>query len=446
MTIHATYFSWVSRSRLFRCAWLMLVVSLLFPMLAGPDAQSWVLSSVFVVRKALAWSAALPGDGDRLTLVQSTVTCLALFANILFLYAAYLPQSVRASRGWKALSTGALVVGVAVGLLVQEMAHLIAYWLWLLALVLTVIGFVGFGEDLTASSTADADSVIDRGEAPPLVMMLLGFTLIWIVVNAAERAILTPTAISATQALKGYVNDSAQVLNRDEASRLDFALQGLEKKTTTQIAVAIYPRVPNGSIEEFTMRAAERLPLGRPDMDNGALLFIFVAERAARLEVGYGLEGTLPDVWVKRMLETTLSPALARGDYFGGIDATLNALFAQIGTHAMAPDALANWASRLRTGQPNLTERWLRAVSGTGFGHRVLYTIVGAFAMFAVWAPLSRRRASAKRRRAQNGPDGGDVFESLQTLWAFATFIPVGIVIIVAGGGMFGGAGALIHW
>ena len=438
---------WLTRPRLFRIAWLLLLASLLFPIFATPDAGSFALSAVHVVHRALAWSDALPGDADRLGLLQESVLCLALFTNILFLYAAYLPAKHRVSVAWKAMSLGALLIGLAVGVSVPELLRLPAYGLWLAALVLTVVGFAWVGDDTEPSERASSSaSVIDRGEMPPLVIMLLGFTLFWVVINWAERAFLSPTAISATHALKGYVNDSAQVLQHDEASRLDVALQGFEKSTTMQIAVAIYPRVPNGSIEEFTLRAAERLPLGRPDLDNGALLFVFVAERAARLEVGYGLEGTLTDVGAKRLLEANLAPALAHGDYYGGIDATLKAMFAQLGVHAPAPDALTRWSKHLRPGQPKFAERSLRAISRISFGHRILFTFLGTFALFMVWTPPSMRRTPSKKSRAQAAPDESNAFDAVRGLWALSTLIPTAIAMIVVGGGMFGGAGALIHW
>lgn len=446
MTETTTGLSWVTRPRLFRLAWLLLLASLLIPARGGSESDSFTLSVVHVAHRALAWTAALPGDADRLGSAQSTVLCLALFANILFLYAPSLPEARRVVQGWRTLSFAALAVAIATGLLVSDLRSLSAYWLWLAALVLTVVGFVWFGRDPVAKSATSAESVIDRGEVPAFVYILLGFTLFWAGVNALERSLLTPTEIAASHALNGYVSDRANVLTRDEEARIDRELKDLERATTTQIAVAIYPSVPSGSIEEFTIRAAERLPLGRPDLDNGAILFIFIAERVARMEVGYGLEGALTDVEVKRLLETQLSPALARGDYFGGIDATLKSLIGQLRQRVMGADAVTRWARRLGGAEPRLVERGLRAVSSIGIGHRILFTFLGTFAIFIVWTPPSMRPGTARKPTSRTTSDEGEAFDKVRALWALSTLIPTGIAMIIVGGGMFGGAGALIHW
>ena len=446
MTESSTGSSWVTRPRVFRLAWLLLLASLVIPLRGASDSGSFTLSAVHVAHRALAWDGALPGDADRLGTAQSTVLCLALFANILFLYAAYLPDARRASLGWRALSFAALAVAIATGLLVPEFRSLPAYWLWLAALALTALGFVMLGQDSVANSAMSTESVIDRGEVPPFVYILLGFTLFWAGVNALERALLAPTEIAASHALNGYVNDRANVLSRDEVARLDAELKDFERATTTQIAVAIYPSVPSGSIDEFTIRAAERMPLGRPDLDNGAILFIFIAERAARLEVGYGLEGVLPDVEVKRLLDAQLSAALARGDYFGGIDGTVKSMTETLRQRVMGADAVTRWSQRLGGAQPRLLERWLRAVSSIDIGYRILFTFLGTFAVFIVWTPPSMRPGTSRKSSARNRSDGSEGFDTVRALWALSTLIPTGIAMIVVGGGMFGGAGALIHW
>jgi uncharacterized membrane protein YgcG len=446
MTDSSTGANWVTRPRLFRIAWLLLLASLVIPVRGASDSASLTISAMHVAHRALTWDGALPGDADRLGTAQSMVLCLALFANILFIYTPSLPDARRVSQGWRTLSFAALAVAIATGLLVPEFRLLPAYWLWLAAMALTVVGFVGFGKDPVANSATSTESVIDRGEVPAFVYILLGFALFWVGFNTLERALLTPTEIAASHALNGYVSDRANVLSRDEVARLDRELKDFERATTTQIAVAIYPSVPSGSIDEFTIRAAERMPLGRPDLDNGAILFIFIAERAARLEVGYGLEGALPDVEVRRLLETHLSPALARGDYFGAINATMKSMIDQLHQRVMGADAVTRWAQRLGGNEPKLVERGLRAVSSIGIGYRILFTFLGTFAIFIVWTPPSMRPGTPRKSSARNRSDGSEGFDTVRALWALSTLIPTGIAMIVVGGGMFGGAGALIHW
>ncbi len=82
-----------------------------------------------------------------------------------------------------------------------------------------------------------------------------------------------------------------------DKDRFDRMLSGFEKETSNQIAVVIYPRVPSAVIDEFTIRTAELSRLGRKGLDNGAMLFVFMAERTARLEVGYGSSPCCPMCW-----------------------------------------------------------------------------------------------------------------------------------------------------
>ena len=166
---------------------------------------------------------------------------------------------------------------------------------------------------------------------PQLVWVWLCFAVFWLVVTAVDRAPAGTAAaradVPAATALPSYFNDNADVVPADMAAQLNSALANFEKETSNQIAVAIYPRAPAGAIETFTIDTADRSRLGRKGLDNGAILFVFMAERAARLEVGYGLEGVLTDVDAHRILSTHLVPAFATGDYAEGLDTALGAIF-----------------------------------------------------------------------------------------------------------------------
>jgi uncharacterized protein len=91
--------------------------------------------------------------------------------------------------------------------------------------------------------------------------------------------------------------------------------------------VVIFPKLPErGALEDFTIRAAQAWRVGQKAKDNGAILFIFVADRKMRIEVGYGLEGAIPDAIAKRILDDEIRPRFRNGDMEGGVVAGVNAL------------------------------------------------------------------------------------------------------------------------
>jgi uncharacterized protein len=125
-----------------------------------------------------------------------------------------------------------------------------------------------------------------------------------------------------------YVTDRAGVL-RGQAEALNSRLEDLEKETSNQILVWVDRRVPeNFTLEEFTVQAARKWGAGQKGRNNGAVLFVFVDDRKMRIEVGYGLEGVLPDALAHRIQEEEILPRFRSGDYPGGIEAGVAAMIA----------------------------------------------------------------------------------------------------------------------
>jgi uncharacterized protein len=124
-----------------------------------------------------------------------------------------------------------------------------------------------------------------------------------------------------------YFNDYAGVISADTADRLNRTLEDFEKQTSSQILAVIYPKLPaDAALEDFTLRAAEAWKPGQKDKDNGAILFIFRDDRKMRIEVGYGLEGAIPDLIAKRIIDNEIAPRFRAGDFDGGVGAGVNAL------------------------------------------------------------------------------------------------------------------------
>jgi uncharacterized protein len=124
-----------------------------------------------------------------------------------------------------------------------------------------------------------------------------------------------------------YFTQYTQLVSPATAEALNQKLEEFEKKTSSQILVVIFPRLPEGAaLEDFTVRVAQAWGAGLKGKDNGAVLFIFVADRKMRIEVGYGLEGAIPDAIAKRIIDDEIRPRFQNRDMEGGIVAGVNAL------------------------------------------------------------------------------------------------------------------------
>jgi uncharacterized protein len=124
----------------------------------------------------------------------------------------------------------------------------------------------------------------------------------------------------------GRVSDYANLLDASERGSLERRLAAFEDTTSSQVAVAIFPSLEGESLEDFTNRLFAKWALGQAERDNGVLLAIFIAERRARIEVGYGLEGVLTDAMSARILRDRLTPAFREQRYAEGIAAAVQGM------------------------------------------------------------------------------------------------------------------------
>ena len=83
------------------------------------------------------------------------------------------------------------------------------------------------------------------------------------------------------------------------------------------------PTTEPEAIEQYSIRVADAWKLGREKSDDGVLLLVALQDRALRIEVGYGLEGALPDITAKRIISDTITPLFRQGDIYGGVSAGL---------------------------------------------------------------------------------------------------------------------------
>ncbi len=458
-----------ARRWLVRAAWVLLVVSLLIPAPAGSFVgNEFGISAFYVFGKALVWSEAAIGALGSLGFWPAAILALALFSNVAFVFAPYLQRCRNVSATWKGFLLAALAIAVSIAFLIPEFARLPAYWLWLAAMAALAIAFVLFPGEGPApgAKPRKLQAATDNGNVPPLFWMILGFTLFWIGVSAVNHADPTQgdgSAVTQT-AITSFLTDGAKLLSPDEAARLGAALDRFEKGTSNQIAVAIYPKVPDGTIEAFTIDVADRSRLGRKGIDNGAILFLFMQERTARLEVGYGLEGTLTDADARRILDANLLPAFAQGAYFDGLDNTLGAIFMLVQdayTQDRMPGAVSVWWRQVKVALPKAAGILWPTVRGLGLGARIAITIAGSFIVLILWSVtgqwgrLFRDLMRLAHNRSAGRPlssemetvDISQIWDSLKLLaWALAVVIPTAGFIVVALGGAFGGAGSMVRW
>ena len=112
---------------------------------------------------------------------------------------------------------------------------------------------------------------------------------------------------------------------RGDAARLNEKLARFDQETSNQVLVVIYPDLTSPSLEDFTIRAAQAWKAGRGKLDNGVVLFVFKNDRKMRMEVGYGLEGALPDATAKRIIEDQIASAFRAGNPTRGLEAGIDA-------------------------------------------------------------------------------------------------------------------------
>lgn len=142
--------------------------------------------------------------------------------------------------------------------------------------------------------------------------------------------ILLSTPVSALDVpqLSGRVNDYAGMISPPVKEELNHKLAEIEKTDSTQIVILTIPSLEGDTIEDFSIRVAEKWKIGQKRLDNGILIIAAENDRKMRIEVGYGLEGKMTDLVSGRILDTIMKPAFRSGDYDRGFIETADAIIA----------------------------------------------------------------------------------------------------------------------
>src|SRR5215467_10581668 len=154
-------------------------------------------------------------------------------------------------------------------------------------------------------------------------------------------------------ALTGRVVDQAHIIRPETRSTIETKLADLEGKSGIQLAVASVPSLEGEEIEPYANELFRAWKLGEKTKNNGVLLLVAPKERKVRIEVGYGLEGTLTDALSKLIITNAIVPRFKANDYSGGIDRGVDDIIAVLTTDS------ADWQARphLRVDdQPSLVD------------------------------------------------------------------------------------------
>lgn len=147
----------------------------------------------------------------------------------------------------------------------------------------------------------------------------------------------------AIPALQAAVTDLTGTLQADEQAALNQKLTQFSQQSGSQVAVLLLPGTQPEDISQFGIRLAEAWKVGRDKQDDGVIIIIAKNERKMRIEVGYGLEGAIPDVIAKRIIREQLAPAFKQGQFYAGLNQATDTLMQLIqGEHLPAPTGKEN--------------------------------------------------------------------------------------------------------
>src|SRR5579862_8066972 len=130
--------------------------------------------------------------------------------------------------------------------------------------------------------------------------------------------------------LSGRVVDNAEILKPATREQLSAAMKAHEDKSTDQLAVLTVPTIDGEAVEQYATRVFEAWKLGQKGKDNGVLVLVVPEDRKMRIEVGYGLEGSLTDVAANRIIRNLMTPRFKENNYDQGVVDGVNAVIAQL--------------------------------------------------------------------------------------------------------------------
>ncbi len=174
-----------------------------------------------------------------------------------------------------------------------------------------------------------------RRSPRPLIWLLRAVAVLLLVLPGRAFALDVPPLVA-------HVNDTAGMLSEAERTQLEQQLTDYEHKTGRQFALLTIPTLDGDALESFSIRVVEAWKLGQKGKDSGLLLLVVQKEHKLRIEVGYGLEGTVTDAFSSRVVRNVLVPAMRAGNVAAGLQQAFDLLMKQAaGEDVAAPEGAA---------------------------------------------------------------------------------------------------------
>lgn len=167
-------------------------------------------------------------------------------------------------------------------------------------------------------------------------------TYLFVTLLAATTAMVEPAAAQSFPKPAGRINDFANVIDAATEAELDQRLDLLEQQTTSEIAVATVRSLDGMSSTQYANGLFRAWGVGQAKSDNGVLVLVGIDDRDMAIEVGYGLEGVLPDGLAGQVIREEFLPRFKEGDYTGGIRSGVLRLVEIVETHqVLTPEEIA---------------------------------------------------------------------------------------------------------
>ena len=150
--------------------------------------------------------------------------------------------------------------------------------------------------------------------------------------------------------LNAHVNDLATMLDESSAAQFEARLEQFEQQTHHQIAILTVPSLAGDGLEDFGIRVADSWKIGHKGADDGVIMIVARDDRKIRIEVGYGLEGILPDAIANRIIQDVIVPRFRDQDFVGGISSGVTAIIQASGGEPLtvSPRTSRRWSVQPR--------------------------------------------------------------------------------------------------
>ncbi|WP_309373292.1 TPM domain-containing protein [Rhodoferax sp.] len=145
----------------------------------------------------------------------------------------------------------------------------------------------------------------------------------------------TAFAQLAVPALTGHVVDTTQTLSTLQRNQLEAKLTEFERVHGSQVVVLLVPSTQPEDITSYANRVGNEWKIGRKEVGDGVLLVVALTDHRVRIEVAKTLEGAIPDLAAKRVIEQAITPRFKQGDYAGGLDAAVVQIMALVSGEAL---------------------------------------------------------------------------------------------------------------